>query len=115
MTREITAAAMALPCDPVGRALLDGCDLQCGDEIKPGDLVLADFDRREVTTGGGLYLLRSANGWRGCRRMMRSLSGVAIDETGQGKWTTVPSLDATAWRVVGTVVTVYRPTVPQAA
>lgn len=96
--------------EPTGRAMVDGSECLCGDDIKAGDLVAADFDRKHVHTGGGLYLLQSADGWRGCRRMMRVPDGIAIDQDGRGDWVTVPSMDATVWRVVGTVETVYRPT-----
>ena len=96
--------------EPTGRALLDGRQCLCGDEIRADDLVAANFDRKHVHTGGGLFLLQSADGWRGCRRMMRVPDGIAIDQDGRGDWVTVPSMDATVWRVVGTVETVYRPT-----
>ncbi len=96
--------------EPSGRALLDGGQCLCGDAIKAGDLVAANFDTRRVHSGGGLYLLQSADGWRGCRWMMRVPDGVMIDQNGYGDWVTVPSLDATVWRVVGAVETVYRPT-----
>lgn len=95
---------------PTGRAILDGGQCLCGDEIRAGDLVAADFNTTHVHTGGGLYLLESADGWRGCRRMMRVPDGIAIDQDGRGDWVTVPSLDATTWRVVAAVETVYRPT-----
>jgi hypothetical protein len=96
--------------EPRGRALLDGGQCPCGDEIRAGDLVAANFDKRHVHSGGGLYLVQSADGWRGCRRMMRVPEGIAIDQDGHGDWVTVPSMDAAAWRVVGVVETVYRPT-----
>ena len=93
-----------------GRALLGGDQCLFGDEIKAGDLVEANFDATHVHTGGGLYLLQSADGWRGCRRMMRVPDGIAIDKDGRGNWTTLPSLEAKDWKVVATVETVYRPT-----
>lgn len=96
--------------EPTGRALLDGSQCLCGDEIKDGDLVAANFDIKTVHTGGGLYLLQSLDGWRGCRRMMRVPEGFAIDKDGRGSWSTFPSLDAISMRVVGCVETVYRPT-----
>lgn len=96
--------------DQKGRALLGGDQCLCGDEIRADDLVAANFDTTHVHTGGGLYLLQSADGWRGCRRMMRVFDGIAIDQDGRGDWVTVPSLDVTAWRVVAAVETVYRPT-----
>lgn len=99
----------AVTVQPSGRAMLDGGECLCGDEIKAGDLVMANFDRTTVSTGGGLYLLQSADGWRGCRRMMRTPDGIAIDQDGLGDWKTVPHLNDSAWRIVGTVETVYRP------
>ena len=96
--------------EPTGRALIDGGQCLCGDEIRADDLVAANFDKKHVHTGGGLYLLQSDDGWRGCRRMMRVPDGIAIDQDGRGDWVTVPSMEATSWRVVGTVETVYRPT-----
>ena len=96
--------------EPKGRAFLDGAQCLCGDAIKAGDLVSANFDNKHIHTGGGLYLVQSADGWRGCRRMMRVLDGIAIDQDGHGDWVTIADLDATTWSVVGTVETVYRPT-----
>ena len=96
--------------EPKGRAFLDGAQCLCGDAIKADDLVAANFDNKHVHTGGGLYLVQSADGWRGCRRMMRVPDGIAIDQDGHGDWVTFANLDVTGWRVVGTVETVYRPT-----
>ncbi len=96
--------------EATGRAMLDGGQCLCGDDIRADDLVLANFDRRHVHTGGGLYLLQAASSWRGCRRMTRVPDGIAIDRDGQGDWVTVPDMSATGWRVVGIVETVYRPT-----
>lgn len=93
-----------------GRALLSGAHCLCGNEIKAEDLVAANFDKTHVSTGGGLYLVQSADGWRGCRRMTRVPDGIAIDLDCDGDWVTIPSMEATSWRVVGTVETVYRPT-----
>lgn len=96
---------------PAGRALLDGREYLCGDEIRADDLVMANFDKKHVHTGGGLYLVQSVDSnWHGCRRMMRVPAGIAIDQDGHGDWVTVPDVDATRWRVVGSVETVYRPT-----
>lgn len=101
-----------LPGELRGRALFDGTTCLCGDAIQAGDLVAANFDVKDVHTGGGLYLLEARdNGqvtWRGCRRMMRTLTGIAIDQNGQGDWITVPNLNDTRWRVVGIVESVYR-------
>ncbi len=93
-----------------GQMLLDGRQCLYGDEIRANDLVAANFDCRDVHTGGGLYLLRSQDGWHGCRRMMRVPDGITIDQDGLGDWVTVPSMEATRWQVVGIVETVYRPT-----
>lgn len=97
--------------EPSGRALIEGSQCLYGDEVRGDDLVVANFDRKDVHTGGALYLVQSASGWRGCRRMIRTLSNeIAIDDTGRGDWVTVPNLEATTYRVVGIVETVYRPT-----
>lgn len=91
--------------------MLDGAQCLCGDEVKADDLVLANFDAKDVSTGGGLYLLQSTDSpWRGCRRMMRVPAGIAIDQDGRGDWVTVPSMDGMRWQIVGAVEKVYRPT-----
>lgn len=91
-----------------GRGLIGGSTCLCGEEVTADDLVLANFDATAVSTGGGLYLVQSVNGWHGCRRMMQKPDGIAIDQDGRGNWITVPTLEGTRWRVVGTVETVYR-------
>jgi len=96
--------------EPTGRSMLDGVQCLCGDAIKADDLVVANFDNKHVHTGGGLYLVHTTDGWRGCRRMMRVPDGIAIDQDGHGDWVTLANLDVTGWRVVGTVESVYRPT-----
>ena len=96
--------------EPTGRALIGGEQCLFGDEVRPDDLVLANFDKRKVHTGGALYLLQSNNGWRGCRRLMAVLDGGIEIQDGRGNCTTVRNMDETNWRVVGTVETVYRST-----
>lgn len=96
--------------EPTGRSMLDGAQCLCGDAIKANDLVAANFDNKHVHTGGGLYLVQTTDGWRGCRRMMRVPDGIAIDQDGHGDWVTFANLDVPGWHVVGTVETVYRPT-----
>lgn len=98
-----------------GRAIFDGDSCQYADEVKPGDLVAANFDVKHVHTGGGLYLLESrVDGrvtWRGCRRMIFNLRGsIDVDENGRGEWVTVPDLGALNLHIVGTIETVCRPT-----
>lgn len=97
-----------------GRAIFDGTYCQYADAVKPGDLIAANFDVRDVHTGGGLFLIEErASGrvtWRGCRRMIRVPQGVSVDQDGHGDWVTLPSLEECRWRVVGVVETVYRPT-----
>jgi len=39
---------------------------------------------------------------------MRVPNGIAIDQDGYGDWMTVPTLDATSWRVMGVVEAVYK-------
>lgn len=93
-----------------GRALLSGAHCLCGNEIKAEDLVAANFDKTHVHTGGGLYLVQTADGWRGCRRMTRVPDGIAIDLDCDGDWATFARVEDSGLRVVGTVESVYRPT-----
>lgn len=98
---------------PSGRALLDGSQCQTGEHVKPSDLLAVNFNVRTVSTGGGLYLVQSrlpGREWRGCRYLMRTTTGITIDQDGRGDWATVASMEDTAWEVVGKVETVYRPT-----
>lgn len=99
---------------PTGYGWVSGDECQTGNHVQPEDLLLVDFGQREISTGGALYLVQTRDGnahpWRGCRYMMRTPDGIAIDQDGRGEWATVSSLDATAWRIVGAVRTVYRPT-----
>lgn len=107
VTKEL---ALSAHVEPSGRAMLEGRQCICGEAIRADDIVAVNFDTRHVHSGGGLYLVQSSDGWRGCRRMMRVPDGVAIDQDGHGDWVTVPDIDAAPWRVVGSVETVYRPT-----
>ncbi len=95
-----------------GQSLIDGALCRYGDAVRPGDLVKANFDRCDVGTGGGLYLVQQTADskvvWSGCRRMTRLPGGVAVDNDGEGNWTTVASLDACHLHVVATVEAVYR-------
>lgn len=97
-----------------GRAIIEGTYCQYGDEVKPDDLVAANFDMKHVHTGGGLYLLEKREGnrvkWSGCRRMIRTPAGIEIDQDGHGDWVTVADMAGTGFHVVGAVETVYRPT-----
>lgn len=96
-----------------GRAVFDGASCQYADVVKPGDMIAANFDAKHVHTGGGLYLLEEREDgvvtWRGCRRMMRVPTGIAVDQDGQGDWKTLSSLETYRWHVVGTIETVYKP------
>ena len=96
------------------RATLEGWQCTYGDAIKPRDIVVANFDLRRVSTGGGLYLVQQLPGcddeFRACRRMMRVPDGVMIDQDGHGDWSTFDSPEAAGWEVVGTIETIYRPT-----
>lgn len=99
-----------------GRAIFDADSCQYADVVRVGDLIAADFDRKEVHTGGDLYLVEAVEGgrvvWRGCRRMIRMPDGIAIDQDGYGDWVTLPSIEAAGWRVAGRVEKVYRATSP---
>ncbi|HOB65831.1 hypothetical protein [Ottowia sp.] len=103
-----------MPTDGLkGRAVFEGRYCEYGEYISADDVVLANFDQRRVTTGGGLYVVQSIKdgqpAWTGCRYMMRQLSGIVVNEDGRKNWQHVPDLDATKWVVVGTVEAVYRP------
>jgi hypothetical protein len=92
--------------------MADSC--QYGNVITAQDIVLADFDRKTVTTGGGLFLFEQLDSkgevvWRGCRRMIRAADGYRIDESGDGEWITVPSLESERIRIVAYVKEVYQP------
>lgn len=95
-----------------GRATFDGTTCQLANEIEPGDLVAANFDVKDVHTGGGLYLVEEHQAgrvtWRGCRRMARVPDGVSVDVDGQSSWRTFPDLESVNWHVVGQVETVYK-------
>ena len=80
-----------------------------GEKVLSSDLIAANFDVCKVHSGGGLYLLEAKEGgeWRGCRLMMTVPNGVDIDQSGRGDWLTVPSMEATAFRVVGVIERVY--------
>ena len=97
-----------------GRAVFNGASCQYADAVKPGDLIAANFDVTHVHTGGGLYLLEEREDgrvtWRGCRRMMRVPTGIAVDQDGHGDWKTPSCLEAYGWHIVGTIETVYKPT-----
>jgi hypothetical protein len=107
--------ALSDTANPTGRAFFDGTTCQYADLINAGDMVLADFDATRVSTGGGLYLIEERNAsdevrWRGCRRMMKTPHGIDFDATGTGEWMRVPDLNGLGLQVVGTVVSVYKPT-----
>lgn len=114
MTMSIDTRPVNLDQQPCGRVTFDGASCQYGEDIKPGDLVAANLDVKDVCTGGGLYLIEErANGrvvWRGCRRMMRTAEGICIDLRGNGEWATYRSLEQVGWHVVGVVEIVYKPT-----
>lgn len=96
-----------------GRAMLQGHQCLCPGHIAAGDMVAANFDVKEVHTGGGQYLVEEIeNGrvvWSGCRSMVRVPGGISVDVDGRQNWVTFPDLSAVGWRVVGIVETVYRP------
>lgn len=96
-----------------GRKLFDADSCQYADTVRPGDLIDADFDTKEVHVGGGLYLVEAVESgevvWRGCRRMIRGPDGIKVDESGRGDWVSLPSLAETGWRIAGIVKHVYRP------
>ena len=102
------------PVALIRKAVIEGWQCLCGDEIKSGDLVSVAFGSTKVHSGGGLYIVEAGttdgDNWRGCRRMMIVPQGIAIDIDCEGDWRTFPTVEASGMRVVGTVETVYRPT-----
>jgi hypothetical protein len=96
-----------------GRAVVQGFQCLCPGVIEAGDLVAANFDVRDVQTGGGQYLVEEVSDgrvvWSGCRSMVRVPEGISVDVDGRQNWVTFPDLSAVGWRVVGIVETVYRP------
>lgn len=101
------------PITRKGAAWVEGWNCVYADDVRPGDLVLADFDRTTVGTGGGLYLIEEWQDgepvWRGCRRMVKGPDGIYIDQEGAGRWDLI-ELNRIGWNVVATVVSVNRPT-----
>jgi hypothetical protein len=85
--------------------------------VKSDDLLLVDFDDREISTGGGLYLVeeigRNGVSWMGCRRFDRHPDQTLIDIDGEGDWKPI-NLDAVGWRVAGHVQQVYKPSLDTA-
>lgn len=111
---KLSQIGLDQPDKLTGRVMLDGTPWQYADAVKPGDLLLADFDRKTVHGNGGLYLVEALeNGrivWQGCRRITLAAGKVVIDQDGHGDYAEFDSLSDCGWRVVGSVVTVYRPT-----
>lgn len=97
-----------------GHRIFMGTYCQYGDIIKPADLVEADFDRKTIANGGGLFLVEIVEDgrvtWMGCRALSYRPDGVAVDTNGRGEWETFPSLEATGYRIAGMVKNVYRAT-----
>lgn len=102
-----------VPVAQKGTAWVEGWNCVYADDVRPNDLVRADFDQTTVGTGGGLYLIEEWQDgepvWRGCRRMVKVPNGLSIDHEGAGRWEQI-ELDRIGWKVVATVVSVYRPT-----
>jgi len=98
--------------EPSGRALFFGDCCQYADDIHAADLVAANFDVKDIHTGGGLYLFVHVKdgrlNYRCCRRAMRVPDGIVIDWNGRGEWKKVASMADTVFRVVGVVETVYK-------
>lgn len=116
-SRDLEPHLLSFPGSQVpltGRAVFDADSCQYADAVRPGDLVAADFDTKDVHTGGDLYLVEALKEgrvvWRGCRRLTRVATGVAVDQDGRGDWVTVRNLDEVGWRIAGRVERVYRPT-----
>lgn len=82
--------------------------------VKSADLLLVDFDAREIGTGGGLYLVEEVKGggvtWMGCRRFDRHPGQTLVDIDGAGSWKPIDLL-AVGWRIAGEVKQVFKPSI----
>ncbi|KQP43515.1 hypothetical protein ASF44_29755 [Pseudorhodoferax sp. Leaf274] len=80
--------------------------------IDASDLLEVNFDRRQIGPDG-LYLVELVRdgqvAWRGARRFHHDLSGLYIDQTGEGDHKLIQSPAAVGLRVVGYVIEVYKP------
>ncbi len=99
---------------PTGIHAFMATSCQYGNVIKAEDIVVADFDRNTVTTGGGLFLIEEIDDhgkviWRGCRMLNRIAAGYRMDQSGDGDWITIPDLESEGFRVVAYVKNVYSP------
>lgn len=80
--------------------------------VKSADLLLVDFDAREIGAGGGLYLVEEIRGgsvtWMGCRRFDHHPGQTLLDIDGEGSWQPI-NLQAIGWRIAGAVRQVFKP------
>jgi hypothetical protein len=80
-------------------------------EIEGADLLRVDFDCRQIR-GDATYLVELVqNGqivWRGARRFQRK-PDLHIDQTGDGDYVPITSVESVGLRVVGCVIEVYKP------
>lgn len=95
------------PARRSGVALVPGGLCEYGAAVGPADAVLADFDQHCIGADG-LYLLEAVNGdavaWMGCRRVTNGVTGgFRVDQSGNGDWVALPSLESAGLRVAGKV------------
>lgn len=80
--------------------------------IDADDILLVDFDRREIKYGA-LYLVEEVKDgkvqWKGCRRFDLFPSGIQIDMTGEGDWQQFTGHVAAHWRIAGEVREIFKP------
>lgn len=92
-----------------GERLIPADACQYPPTIEPSDLLLVDFDRRNVERSA-LYLVEEVRDgdvvWRGCRRFDLGINGVRIDVSGDGEW---QDYAAPHWRIAGEVKQVFKP------
>jgi len=103
--------------DPVpkaaGQRLINADACYYPPAVNPTDLLLVNFDTQAISKDG-LYLLESVKDgaviWRGCRRFEIHTGKLLVDVSGKGEWDQI-DLASSAWRVVGKVDQVFRPSI----
>jgi len=98
-----------------GVTIIPAHDCQYPPSIKASDLLEVDFGPHEPRDG--MYLVEHVTAcgveWRGVRRFQRTPDGLSVDETGQGQWKPIRSVQEYGLRIAGRVCRVYRPTEQQ--
>ncbi|HEY3433009.1 MAG TPA: hypothetical protein VGK09_10725 [Rhodocyclaceae bacterium] len=96
----------------IGERLIRAHDCQYRSLVEPCDLLLVDFDRHTIQYSS-LYLVEEIQDgkvvWMGCRNFDVAISGVKVDETGEGDWKPFAGHAARHWRIAGEVKEVFKP------